>query len=147
MSEAVNNELLCEWCAGAGHDYDGNSCEYCELDRLKAEYARLEQECERLRNQRDAILLQARTWACEAKTQQSITQEVSEALGGIPTWGPIAETVSNRLAERDDALKQVEEMRHALERAKEWLQGWASAEPQLAVINAALSAKPCAPTK
>lgn len=62
-------------------------------------------EAKRLTAQRDAILLQARTWACEAKSQQAITQEVSDALGGIPTWGPIAATVSARLAEHDAALE------------------------------------------
>ncbi|UNY40206.1 hypothetical protein KLEP174_gp53 [Pseudomonas phage vB_PcuM_ KLEP17-4] len=85
-----------------------------------SDYAALEQECERLRNQRDAILLQARIWACEAKAQQSIAREVSEALGGIPTWGPISSTVTERLAERDDALLQVEALRADAERYR-WL--------------------------
>lgn len=40
--------------------------------------------------QRDAILLQARTWACEAKFQRNTVQEVGSILGGIPDWGPIA---------------------------------------------------------
>lgn len=55
---------------------------------------------QRLEAQRDAILLQARCWAGEAKTQQSITKEVGEILGGIPSWGPIADSVAAIVADR-----------------------------------------------
>lgn len=68
------------------------------------------EEKERLINQRDAILLQARVWAGEAKTQQAITREVGEILGGVPNWGPIAagvEALRQQLAERDALLRRV----------------------------------------
>lgn len=45
------------------------------------------EERERLTNQRDAILQQARNLACETKTQQSTTRGVDEILGGIPDRG------------------------------------------------------------
>jgi len=55
--------------------------------------------------QRDAILQQARAWACEAKTQQATTREVGEVLGGIPDWGPIAAGVE-ALRARAEAAEQ-----------------------------------------
>lgn len=111
----------------AKHYYvsDGGLVEGKALGRLSvylsADYKQLEQERDRLKNQRDAILLQARAWACEAKTQQSITQEASEALGGIPTWGPISATVGERLSERDTAITQAAVLRGLLTRCKERL--------------------------
>ncbi|WP_175104455.1 hypothetical protein [Pararobbsia alpina] len=43
-----------------------------------------------LQREREAILMQARIWAQEAKTQKSTVDEVGAILGGIPDWGPIA---------------------------------------------------------
>lgn len=61
---------------------------------------------DRLRAERDAILMQARIWASEAKTQQAITKEVGAILGGVPDWGPIASGVEalRRDAERYQRL-------------------------------------------
>lgn len=70
-------------------------------------------EVERLINQRDAILLQARVWSGEAKTQQAITREVGEILGGIPSWGPIAAGVE-ALRQRVAALELMREHRIAV---------------------------------
>ena len=67
------------------------------LAQLREEYRLFGSECQRLRAeneqlaaQRDAILQQARAWACEAKTQQATVEEVGAILGGLPDWGPIA---------------------------------------------------------
>lgn len=54
--------------------------------------------------ERDAILQQARSWASEAKTQQSTVKDVGALLGQIPDWGDIVGAVSDVIAERD-ALK------------------------------------------
>lgn len=70
-------------------------------------------ERDRLTNQRDAILLQARVWAGEAKTQQAITREVGEILGGIPCWGPIAASVE-ALNQRVTAIELMREHRIAV---------------------------------
>ena len=59
----------------------------------------LVQERDRLLSERAAILLEAKSWACEAKTQRSTVQEVGSALGGIPDWGPIATTIRAKLDE------------------------------------------------
>ncbi|OLU22991.1 hypothetical protein BVH03_22365 [Pseudomonas sp. PA15(2017)] len=68
------------------------------------------EEKERLINQRDAILLQARVWSGEAKTQQAITREVGEILGGIPSWGPIAAGVEALRQQLDDAVNALNEI-------------------------------------
>lgn len=70
-------------------------------------------EKERLINQRDAILLQARVWAGEAKTQQAITREVGDILGGVPNWGPIAAGVE-ALRQRVAAFELMREQRIAV---------------------------------
>lgn len=70
-------------------------------------------ERERLINQRDAILLQARVWAGEAKTQRAITREIGEILGGIPSWGPIAAGVE-ALHQRVAAIELMREHRIAV---------------------------------
>ncbi|MDA8485111.1 hypothetical protein NNO07_18755 [Pseudomonas resinovorans] len=57
---------------------------------LEEDHLKVEKELARVTAQRDAILLQAQTWACEAKAQRSIVHEVGDILGGIPSWGPIA---------------------------------------------------------
>jgi len=96
--------------------YRGDGCPELHITPLythaePSEVAQLRAENARLTNQRDAILLQARVWAGEAKTQQAITREVGEILGGIPSWGPIAagvEAMRRQLAEaRDQQEKQV----------------------------------------
>lgn len=76
---------------------------------------------ERLTNQRDAIMLQARVWAGEAKTQQAITREVGEILGGIPSWVPIAAGVE-ALRQRVAAIELMREHRIAVtpEHEGEW---------------------------
>lgn len=66
------------------------------------------------RAQRDAILQEARAWACEAKTQRATVNEVGSALGGVPDWGPIASSVRERLAAGDAAQAQVETLAVAL---------------------------------
>lgn len=68
------------------------------LDSFKEAEA-LQRKVTELTNQRDAILLQARCWAGEAKAQQAITKAVGEALGGVPNWGPIAAGVEALRAE------------------------------------------------
>lgn len=85
----------------------------CDEDGSAYLYRRPDNEIEQLRalntrlgNQRDAILLQARVWAGEAKTLQAITREVGEILGGEPNWGPIAAGV--------EALRQKLAAAHAL---------------------------------
>ena len=85
----------------------------CENDRLRAKNARLT-------DQRDAILLQARVWAGEAKTQQAITREIGEILGGIPSWGPIAagvEAMRQQLALAKTQLEQRVPLYEAINRA------------------------------
>ena len=73
---------------------------------------------QRLEGERDAILLQARCWAGEAKTQQSITKEVGEILGGIPSWGPIADSVAAIVADRQRLEGEVNALLEALNTAK-----------------------------
>lgn len=70
-----------------------------DYDALHAEAEALQRQVTELTNQRDAILLQARCWAGEAKAQQAITMAVGEALGGVPNWGPIAAGVEALRAE------------------------------------------------
>ena len=70
-----------------------------DYDALHAEAEALQRKVTELTNQRDAILLQARCWAGEAKAQQAITKAVGEALGGVPNWGPTAAGVEALRAE------------------------------------------------
>ena len=49
--------------------------------------------------QRDAILLQAKAWADEAKCANHTVNEVGSLLGGIPNWGPIVKGVTKKLVE------------------------------------------------
>lgn len=70
-----------------------------DYDALHAEAEALQRQVTELTNQRDAILLQARCWAGEAKAQQAITKAVGEALGGVPNWGPISAGVEALRAE------------------------------------------------
>jgi hypothetical protein len=70
-----------------------------------------------LEAQRDAILLQAQCWAGEAKAQQSITREVGEILGGIPDWGPIAESVAGVVEERQRIEGEFTQLREAIQQA------------------------------
>lgn len=115
-----------------------------EIARLRAELAdaksaceALEAERERLRAQCDAILLQARCWAGEAKAQQSITREVGAALGGIPTWGPIAAGVEAMRAERDALAAELEgaNARILLDAKNHWAERARKAEAELAAIK------------
>lgn len=78
-----------------------------DYDALHAEAEALQRKVTELTNQRDAILLQARCWAGEAKAQQVITKAVGEALGGVPNWGAIAAGVEALRAEIEelDALR------------------------------------------
>ncbi len=78
-----------------------------ELERLRVENTRLG-------NQRDAILLQARVWAGEAKTQQAITREVGEILGGVPNWGPITAGVEAMRQQLKAAQAENSRLRGAL---------------------------------
>lgn len=63
---------------------------------------------EALLAERDAILLQARIWAGEAKTQKATVDDVGRILGGVPDWGPIAAGVEQlkKDAERYRWLRQ-----------------------------------------
>lgn len=79
-----------------------------ERDEARMQVKELQRQVAELTNQRDAILLQARCWAGEAKAQQAITKAIGETLGGIPNWGPIAAGVEAlrkraRTAEREAA--------------------------------------------
>jgi phage tail protein X len=82
-----------------------------DYDALHTEAEALQRQVTELTNQRDAILLQARCWAGEAKTQQSITKAVGEALGGVPDWGPIAAGVEALRAENEKWRRRAESAR------------------------------------
>lgn len=64
-------------------------------------------EVEALRSTKDALIMQARIWAGEARAQKATVDEVGALLGGIPDWGPIAEKVSAALADLE-ALRERE---------------------------------------
>jgi hypothetical protein len=83
-----------------------------------ADYLELQAANQRLEAQRDAILLQARCWAGEAKAQQSITREVGEILGGAPDWGQIADSVAAIVADRQRLEGEVARLRADAERWK-----------------------------
>jgi len=74
-----------------------------------------EAELAEVENQRDAILLEARCWAGEAKGQRHTVNEVGSALGGVPDWGPIAKKVREKLADLAEAQRENAYMREALE--------------------------------
>lgn len=61
------------------------------LDALRARLADAERE-------RDAILLQARSWAMEARTQRHTVNQVGSLLGGMADWQGIAQAVEARFA-------------------------------------------------
>jgi hypothetical protein len=84
---------------------------------MASDYDQLHAANQRLEAQRDAILLQARCWAGEAKVQQSITREVGEILGGIPDWGPIAESVAGVVEERQRIEGEFTQLREAIQQA------------------------------
>lgn len=68
-----------------------------EADRRMQLQALLDDQVARNRAllaERDAILLQARIWAGEAKSQKATVDEVGKILGGVPDWGPIAAGVA-----------------------------------------------------
>jgi hypothetical protein len=79
------------------------------------DYDTLRTANQRLEGERDAILLQARCWAGEAKAQQSITREVGEILGGVADWGPIADSVAAIVADRQRLEGENKRLREALE--------------------------------
>ena len=56
-------------------------------------------QVKRLTAEREAILQQAKSWACEADTQTATVRAVGRALGGVPCWGPIAAGVEAALSE------------------------------------------------
>lgn len=88
------------------------------IDALHAEAEALQRQVAELTNQRDAILLQARCWAGEAKAQQAITKAVGEALGGVPNWGPIAAGVDALRAENGRKQQTIDE--YVIEHHKEY---------------------------
>ena len=57
---------------------------------LRQQLADVTNERDEARKQREAILMQARVWAGEAKTQRSTVESVGAILGGVSDWGPIA---------------------------------------------------------
>lgn len=63
----------------------------------EAQEDRLNATIETLTEERDAILLQAKFWASEAKTQRHTVNEIGSILGGVPDWGPIADGVRAKL--------------------------------------------------
>ncbi len=67
------------------------------MDYYKAKY-----EAEKELNEK--LLLQAQIWAGEAKTHRATVLEVGALLKGVPTWGPIAKTVGEKL----ERLKELE---------------------------------------
>ena len=85
--------------------------------RLLDDYDALQCQVNELTSQRDAILLQARCWAGEAKAQQAITREVGAILGGIPDWGAIAAGV-------EELRSQLEAARGLLREAAEDVESW-----------------------
>ncbi|WP_010486841.1 hypothetical protein [Pseudomonas sp. S9] len=97
-----------------GHNWDHLDGDTCS--KAAEEIGTLRPANQRLEAQRDAILLQAQCWAGEAKTQQSITREVGDLLGGIPNWGPIADRVAAIVADRQRLEGEVKRLREALER-------------------------------
>lgn len=108
-----------------------------DYDALHAEAEALQRKVTELTNQRDAILLQARCWAGEAKAQQAITKAVGEAVGGVPNWGPIAAGVEALRAENgrlkraaqtnwnefSDSVGKADKLRTELEAARGLLRG------------------------
>lgn len=80
---------------------------------LRQQLADVSNERDELRKQREAILMQARAWAGEAKTQRSTIESVGAILGGIPDWGPIAagvEELKDRLKASEARNAQAEEL-------------------------------------
>lgn len=69
-----------------------------------------EREVRDLMNAKENCKHQAIQWAQEARTQRSTVHEVGRILGGVPCWGPIAESVEglvDAISEAIDALDPI----------------------------------------
>lgn len=124
--EALCKNCLPENCADE-EEQSRNETEFL-LDVDSSTILDLLVERRKLIAQREAILQQARIWACEAKTQQGITEEVGAILGGIPNWGPIAERVT-------DLKRDAERYRVLRERAVQDVDGYLSETPVIVYAN------------
>lgn len=76
-----------------------------KVDRILTIYDRVISELGREARGMEAVILQARIWAGEAKTQKATVDEVGRILGGIPDWGPIAKGLKDRLDELEELHK------------------------------------------
>jgi len=118
-------------------------------DRIDAEFAmRVPAECDR---DADLVLAEA---ARRLREQDNGSTEGGDAeFIDMPAFLRRDQESSNRADGWDaeaysrmrgeiqwwkEKAEKTEELLEALKQAKEWLEGWASAQPQLAVINAAL---------
>ena len=77
---------------------------------------RLRADLETVTRQRDAILMQARIWSGEAKSQKATVDQVGAILGGVPDWGPIAAGVEKLRADLAASQAECERLRADAER-------------------------------
>ena len=75
---------------------------------------RLRADLETVTRQRDAILMQARIWSGEAKSQKATVDQVGAILGGVPDWGPIAAGVEKLRADLAASQAECERLRAKL---------------------------------
>lgn len=68
-------------------------------DKLMQSRAVIIRENKQLQTQKDAILLQARIWSGEAKTQRRAVNEIGSVLGGMADWQPIVKVIKQLQAE------------------------------------------------
>lgn len=74
--------------------------------QLADELAEAREQRDKTDQIRDRLLVQARIWALEAKTQQATVNEVGSAIGGMADWQPIADAVRALQSRLDDQLER-----------------------------------------
>lgn len=95
--------------------------------------------------ERDAILMQARIWSGEAKTQRNTVNEIGSILGGIPDWGPVVAKVGGLLGRVNSAEAELDKARELLGKAVRFMAPGAVRSELEAYIShqSAPAAKPC----
>jgi hypothetical protein len=72
---------------------------------------RLHAQAEAATRALDHVRHQAGIWKQEARTQKATVDEVGAALGGVPDWGPVVETVSLMVAALAESRDELERLR------------------------------------
>ena len=134
MSEELTGTLFCGAKVTKGHGdsavcgeyyYDSTyQCDACKIKELQAELSALKAQ----------QVGQEPAGEVHLRTGGGISLLHVELAQSLPPGTKLY--TAPQPAPAQDVAKLV----YALQRAKEWLEGWASAEPQLVLINAALAA-------